>query len=91
MFPEANLHKVGPPPHTRPGIAYLAKNTGRLVIPVGLSGTRDISFKNFWLSRNFITITFGKPFHYSDIAGRGDSLRNVAKRMMDEVYPLIVT
>ena len=89
MFPEKDLHKEGEPPHARPGIAYLAKHTGRLVIPVGLSGMREMGAISFWTRKTNVTMKFGKPFYYNDVAKRGEDLREVAQKMMNKVYGLM--
>lgn len=54
------------------GVAMLAKRSGALVLPVGLSGTvkrlpRGASFPR--LGR--VTVWFGEPFRYADISGSG--------------------
>lgn len=89
MFPDSPLHKTEKPPFAKPGIAYLAKQSGRLVVPIGLSGTKKMGFKNFWLRKTHITMRFGKPFYYNDIADGNDELKDVAAKMMERVYSLL--
>ena len=50
------------------GVALMAKRTGALILPVGVTGTHVIKPKGAsgW-RRKRITVRFGTPFHYSDI------------------------
>lgn len=89
MFPDSPLHKVGEPPFTKPGVAHLGKHSGRLIIPIGLSGMRTFGFWNFWRGKTNVTVRFGKPFYYKDIAKKDEDLRQVAQAMMNKVYALL--
>lgn len=51
------------------GVAMLAKRTGAQVMPVGIVGThRVLPRGQARLKRSRMTVSFGKPFRYQDIA-----------------------
>lgn len=52
-----------------PGVSTLAKNTGAMVLPVGICGTQIVWPKGGKIRRRQrMTVVFGKPFCYTDIA-----------------------
>jgi 1-acyl-sn-glycerol-3-phosphate acyltransferase len=63
IFPEGTRMEsgvLGPP---EPGSGFLAQKAGSLVLPVGLTGTRECLPKGArWPRRTRVSITFGKPF-----------------------------
>lgn len=89
MFPDSPLHKVGEPPFAKPGIACLGKHSGRLIVPIGLSGMRPFGFWNFWKGKTHVTLSFGKPFYYKDVVEKDDDFRDTARIMMAKVYELL--
>jgi 1-acyl-sn-glycerol-3-phosphate acyltransferase len=50
------------------GVAMLARRTGAQVVPVGIAGTHIVAPKGKKGRRHRITITYGKPFRYEDVA-----------------------
>jgi 1-acyl-sn-glycerol-3-phosphate acyltransferase len=50
------------------GVAMLAKRTGAKVVPVGLIGTKERLPKGGKLKRAKITVVYGEPFTYADVA-----------------------
>ena len=45
------------------GTALIARRTGALILPVGISGTDKMRNWNWIFKRPVITVNFGKPFH----------------------------
>ena len=64
LFPEGrkNNLKIG---EAKPGIVFLAKRTGALVVPVKISGTVNMNLISVLLRRRKIVITFGTPIPHS--------------------------
>ena len=89
FFPEGKLVKKGEPSKARPGIAYLAKTSKWLIMPVGLTGVEDLSFLKFITFQNKLTVRFGQPFYYHEIANEGEDLIAVSEKMMQRVNKLV--
>jgi 1-acyl-sn-glycerol-3-phosphate acyltransferase len=63
MFPEGTRVESGVLASAEPGAGFLAQKAGCPVVPVGLTGTRNVLPKGaYWPRRGRVTITFGKPF-----------------------------
>ena len=45
------------------GTALIARRTGALILPVGISGTEKMRGWNWFFKRPEITVNFGKTFH----------------------------
>jgi len=89
FFPEGKVVYPGMKAKARPGIAYLARESGWLVIPVGLSGAGKLNPLQFFTFRRKITVRIGQPFFYHEIAGKDEELIPVAEKMMKRVYKLM--
>jgi 1-acyl-sn-glycerol-3-phosphate acyltransferase len=81
LFPEGTRSKTGQPGRPRPGIGLLACLAQAPVIPVRVSHTER------WISREPLSIRFGKPVHFSGGENRQD-YENFAKRIMEEIFKL---
>ena len=69
----------------QPGTAMLAKKSGATIIPVGLSGPeRVLSRGKGGLHRARVTVVFGKPFTYAEIAG-SDEDKTVRQHFTEEL------
>jgi 1-acyl-sn-glycerol-3-phosphate acyltransferase len=78
-------HKPGMQP-AKPGIAYLAEQSGLPVIPVGIVGTTD----DFWHDaksgkRPKLEMHIGRPIHLPVVEGKGESRRISRQRNADLV------
>ncbi len=64
IFPEGHRSREGGLIEAHPGVGFLARKSGALVVPVGVSGSRDARLGRFW--RRDVAIRFGEPFHPDD-------------------------
>ena len=63
IYPEGTRIESGNLARPEPGAGFIAQKVGCLVVPVGLTGTRECLPKGArWPRRTRVTITFGKPF-----------------------------
>jgi 1-acyl-sn-glycerol-3-phosphate acyltransferase len=63
IYPEGTRVESGVLANPEPGAGFIAQKAGCLVVPVGLSGTRECLPKGaHWPRRVPVTVTFGKPF-----------------------------
>jgi 1-acyl-sn-glycerol-3-phosphate acyltransferase len=74
----------------RPGVAYLAEESGLPVVPVGIVGTTD----DFWHKarrgrRPRLEMHIGKPIHLPPVEGRGAGRREARQRNADLVMQKI--
>lgn len=67
IFPRGKITSIGRPRKARPGVAYLAQKSGRMVLPVCLKGARKMGFRNFFLRQRKATTIFGPPFYLKEI------------------------
>ena len=70
----------------KPGVSYIAEQTGLPVIPVGIVGTTD----DFWKKaskgkRPQLEMHIGKPFHLPPVEGKGMERRESRQRNADLV------
>ncbi len=82
-------HKPGMQ-HAKPGVAYLAEQSGLPVIPVAIIGTTD----DFWHKasrggRPLLQMIIGKPFHLPPVEGKGEERRLSRQRNADIVMRTI--
>jgi len=87
IYPEGLVVKSLQRPPARPGISYLARESGWQILPVAVRGTLKTSLVRFITFRENYTVTFGKPFYYKDIAVSDDDIQT-AQLIMDRVIQL---
>jgi 1-acyl-sn-glycerol-3-phosphate acyltransferase len=85
LAPEARRSVTGALERARPGVAYLAIQSGAPVMPVAITGTDRILDDLRHLRRPRLTVTFGTPFRLSHHAGNGQSRREQRQTMADEI------
>jgi len=79
IFPEGKIAKKGELPSAKPGVAYLAKESGLPIMPVLIKRHR----RKFFFSK--YNLIFGAPFYYNDIADSDSDLRIAAEKIMERV------
>ena len=86
IYPEGTRARDGRLHRGRTGAARLALRTGAPIIPVGITGTRDIQPPDAKLPRPFkrAAVQFGPPIEMGRYLGRADD-RLVPRQIIDEV------
>jgi 1-acyl-sn-glycerol-3-phosphate acyltransferase len=70
----------------KPGIAYIAEQTGLPIVPVGIVGTTDDFFQKASKGgRPQLEMHIGKPFHLPPVEGKGAERRLSRQRNADLV------
>ena len=90
IYPEGSRSKDGLLHTGKQGAAWLAVESGRPVIPVGLKGTQDM-FSRMLPHRGAITVRVGTPIEFDDIdptASKGVRRRLLNARIMEEIQAL---
>ncbi|MCB8944594.1 MAG: 1-acyl-sn-glycerol-3-phosphate acyltransferase [Ardenticatenaceae bacterium] len=73
----------------RPGVSFLAAQSGAVILPVGLMGLNDI-FPSLWRGRRAtIVVRYGRPFGPLKATGRGKERRAQLDAMGDEIMQQI--
>lgn len=98
LFPEEKIKRKGKQKHPRRGIAYLAAKTSLRILPCYLEGLYPIRYrmgftwKDLFLRRYQLRVTFGKPFFIQDVYGKVpetmQEYREAAEKVMEKVYEL---
>lgn len=83
ILPEGTRSKDGKLGEAYPGAALLAVKRGVPIVPVGISGTGNLTGKRWFLKRHRITINIGEPFTLTTKAGRLN--KEETKRLTDEI------
>ncbi|HEY4518527.1 MAG TPA: lysophospholipid acyltransferase family protein [Candidatus Paceibacterota bacterium] len=75
------------------GVAYLAKASNAPIIPINISGDKDIRWWQFFLLQRKITVTFGKPISFAEIdepsLSEDKRYHAAAQKVMVEIEKLI--
>ncbi len=66
IFAEGGISQDGQiyPENAKGGLGYLAYKTQKLVIPVKIEGVYNMTFKDFFLRKRKVIVTFGKPVYF---------------------------
>ncbi|GEM_PF-6094561 len=67
------------------GIGFLAKFSQKIIVPVGIVGVFQTSFKDFFLRKRKAILIFGKPF----VMDQHHSIEDAAAYVMDEIKKLV--
>lgn len=67
------------------GVAMFAKKSGAPILPVGIIGTHVLWPKNRRGHRHRVTVAFGKPFTYEDVA-RSEAARGLSDKEIRELF-----
>ena len=85
IFPEGHRSRTGQLLRGRPGVAFIARRSGALIVPVGFDGSDRARLGRFW--RRDVTIRFGEPFRAAALAA-GDE-QAVADEIMRRIAALL--
>ena len=84
MFPSGRKRKENDQLEAKPGVAFLAKELNPQIVPINISGTYNIKFKEFFKRNRKLRISFGKPFYYGDVYNDGMNLKELAKAIKNK-------
>lgn len=90
IYPEGSRSRDGKLHPGKQGAAWLALESGRPIIPVGLKGTQEL-MKLKLPERGAVTVRIGAPIDFSDLdpaASKGKKRRLMTARIMDEIQAL---
>lgn len=85
MFPTAHMDRDFDPQNARPGVAFLARTLNPLFVPVRLSNIHDQNQNCHFFCRRKLKVVFGQPFQGLELGATGDSLSDLAKKIMAKV------
>ncbi|NYE21525.1 lysophospholipid acyltransferase family protein [Microbacterium immunditiarum] len=91
VFPEGTRSRDGKLHHGHGGAAWMARDTGATVVPVGLIGTGTVKpFNHLLPGRPRVEVRFGRPLDLSDLDGvpDGKARREITERMMAAIARL---
>lgn len=91
LFPEGTRSVDGQLGSATDGVGFIAKHAQVPTIPAFIGGTEKILSRSGSLSlRTKITVTFGTPLDFSDLAteSRRQQYRLISERIMDEIAQL---
>ena len=91
VFPEGTRSRDGKLHEGHGGAAWMARDTGSAVVPVGLIGTGTVRPLSHLLpGRPRLEVRFGEPLDLSDLAGMPDgrARREITERMMAAIARL---
>ena len=91
VFPEGTRSRDGLLHDGHGGAAWMARDTGAAVVPIGLIGTGTVRpFRHLLPGRPRIEVHFGEPLDLSDLDGvpDGKARREITERMMAAIARL---
>lgn len=91
VFPEGTRSRDGKLHEGHGGAAWMARDTGAAVVPVGLIGTRTVKPLSHLLpGRPRVEVRFGEPLDLADLEGvpDGKARREITERMMAAIARL---
>lgn len=91
VFPEGKRSHTGQLEAALPGAALIACRSGVPIIPVGISGTKQVRGIARILRRPRITVNIGRPFYLTPPDGRltREELAELANSMMKQIAELL--
>ncbi|GAA4785940.1 lysophospholipid acyltransferase family protein [Microbacterium gilvum] len=91
VFPEGTRSRDGKLHDGHGGAAWMARDTGAAVVPVGLIGTGSVTpFSHLLPGRPRLEVRFGEPLDLTDLDGipDGKARREITERMMAAIARL---
>lgn len=89
IFPEGKRSRDGSLSEGKPGVAYLSWRTGVPVVPVALIGHHDMGWKEFFLRRNRLTVSYGKPITREELFPRGGAVEPSLEELRDATHAIM--
>jgi len=89
IFPEGDISPRPIPRKFKGGVAKLSIDSKTKVIPIFLSGTYNLRYLKYWLTRPTIVIKIGKPVElYNYASENGNNLEYIASILREKVIEL---
>ena len=89
IFPEGDISPSSVPRKFKGGVAKLSIDSKTKVVPIFLSGTYNLRYLKYFLTRPTITIKIGKPVELYNYANEnGNNLEQVASILRDKIMEL---
>lgn len=93
IFPEGGDFNAERPFTTvHGGAGFLAEATSAPIVPVWIQGTYDMTTESFFAHKHDITVVYGKPIKFSDVADMHDPdeirYKNAVRRISEKVLSL---
>ncbi len=86
IFPEGHRSRTGGMLRARPGVGFIARRSGALIVPVAIRGSERARVGRFW-SRD-VTIHFGAPFRVTELTGDNEqALTDAVMRRIAVLLP----
>lgn len=90
IFPEGKRKFEGKVGQCKRGAPYLAFNSNTLILPIGISGIRNMTILDFVMRKRQAVVQIGKPFYLSQkIGGNEKSLEHGAEIIRQELENLL--
>ena len=89
IFPEGDVSPRPIPRKFKGGVAKLSIDSMTKVVPIFLSGTYNLRYLKYWLTRPTIIIKIGRPIDlYNYASENGNNLENLSAILRDKVIAL---
>jgi 1-acyl-sn-glycerol-3-phosphate acyltransferase len=90
IFPEGGIVRGGVRKEAHGGVIYLARATEAVIIPVHISGTSDITNKDFFTRKRHCRMTFGKPIDVLQMnePKTPEEYKSASSHIVDTIYSL---
>lgn len=98
IFPEGNIHRTGRRKKPRRGTSFLAAECSAPILPCFIENfkpakhTLGFSWRDLFLRRYRLRVTFGDPFFIQDVYGKipayYDEYREASEKIIERVYML---
>ncbi len=93
IFPEGGISKDGNFRAVRPGVAFMAHETGASVVPTYIYGDYLMESVDFFKRKRHMGVKFGKPIYFSEFADvhktyTREEYKEIAERMFAHVKNL---
>lgn len=94
IFPEGGKMPDAKIGEGKPGVAYLAWRTGRVVIPVSIHGHHKMGPREFFSRKHSIVVSYGKPITREELFGKDinvtippthESLKTASNHIMSRI------
>jgi len=87
IFPEGQLVKERGEVKAKPGVFYLAKESGAQILPIHIEGVEGLTFRDFIFRRRTVAIRLAKPFIFNTEVAKSH-YKELAHNLIESIYDL---